>query len=129
MNVVRNVESEEINRVILKLTVCAELNQKVNQMLAYRDELTSLARKSGGMLGMPIRQAEERLNNLTDAYADSYEEIMNMLLEIPASEADILIKYYLHGMKVKEIAEHLGYSQSTVKKLKRQGLENLAEIK
>ena len=116
----------------INFRVCFQLHKKQKrydaEMRGYYDDT-----EEGNKLALAMSQAEMSPSsdgNPEDmvVQVDSREYIMNQILKLPFTEAQVIILRFYRSLKYNEIADLLEISQSSVKRYLRSGKEHLAGI-
>lgn len=121
------------------------LNELINEKLAERDDIFTMSTRLNpnlddmphgtGSVSDPVGNAAIKLarlgheiDDLTDQLVDLKKEIANALCKLPTLEHLILHKIYIKGMKIKQIAKDVNYSQRQVLRIKERALKNLQVV-
>ena len=116
----------------INFRVCFQLHKKQKrydaEMRGYYDDT-----EEGNKMALAMSQAEMSPSsdgNPEDMVVrvDSREYIMNQILKLPFTEAQVIILRFYRSLKYNEIADLLEISQSSVKRYLRSGKEHLAGI-
>lgn len=116
----------------INFRVCFQLHKKQKrydaEMRGYYDDT-----EEGRKMALAMSQAEMSPSsdgNPEDMVVrvDSREYIMNQILKLPFTEAQVIILRFYRSLKYNEIADLLEISQSSVKRYLRSGKEHLAGI-
>ena len=114
----------------INFRVCFQLHKKQKrydaEMRGYYDDT-----EEGNKMALAMSQAEMSPSsdgNPEDmvVQVDSREYIMNQILKLPFTEAQVIILRFYRSLKYNEIADLLEISQSSVKRYLRSGKEHLA---
>ena len=114
----------------INFRVCFQLHKKQKrydaEMRGYYDDT-----EEGNKMALAMSQAEMSPSsdgNPEDMVVrvDSREYIMNQILKLPFTEAQVIILRFYRSLKYNEIADLLEISQSSVKRYLRSGKEHLA---
>ena len=117
----------------INFRVCFQLHKKQKrydaEMRGYYDDT-----EEGNKMALAMSQAEMSPSsdgNPEDMVVrvDSREYIMNQILKLPFTEAQVIILRFYRSLKYNEIADLLEISQSSVKRYLRSGKEHLAGIR
>lgn len=116
----------------INFRICFQLHKKQKrydaEMGGYYDDA-----EAGGGKVTAISQAQVNPSNTGNpedmvVKVDSREYIMNQILKLPFTEAQVIILKFYRNLKYGEIADLLEISQSSVKRYLSSGKEHLASI-
>lgn len=117
------------------------LDERINAKIVEYEQLWTLATKiTAGIDDMPhgsdvtdkvgnivvkLRTWAEETNALIDKFIDLKREIISALETLPLNEYKVLHRHYIGYMRIKDIAEDIGYSTRHTERIKHNGLKIL----
>ncbi len=104
----------------INFRVCYNLNKKQQQ---YNMEMTDYNESSASLLPSSSNNPEDEMVRI-----DSQEYIMNQILKLPFTEAQVILLKYYQNMKHDEIAQLMDISRSSVKRYLISGREHLGKV-
>lgn len=114
----------------INFRICFKLNKKQKRYDAEMNEYHEDASKGGNAAISRAERDPAHYENPEDMVVrvDSREYIMNQIMKLPFTEAQVIILRFYRSLKYNEIADLLEISQSSVKRYLNSGKEHLAGV-